>query len=51
MMIGSVIVSAVCCVAGLLLSTLSDVPCSAIIVAIMAGAFFAGRILKPLFSR
>lgn len=51
MMIGSVIVSVVCCVAGLMLSTLSDVPCSAIIVAIMAGVFFAGRIFLPLFRR
>ena len=51
MMVGSVIVSVVCCVAGLLLSTLSDVPCSAIIVAIMAAVFFAGRIFLPLLRR
>ncbi len=51
MMIGSVIVSVVCCVAGLMLSTLSDVPCSAIIVAIMSAVFFAGRIFLPLFRR
>lgn len=49
MMVRSVIISLICCVGGLMVSTLTDVPCSAIIVAIMACAFFAARILSPLF--
>lgn len=47
----SVIVSAITCIAGLMLSTLGDVPCSAIIVALMACTFIAARLSKPLITR
>ncbi len=46
----SIAVSAVTCVAGLMLSTLGDVPCSAIIVTLMAGVFIAARLSKPLVT-
>ena len=48
MMAASVAVSAVCCLGGLLLSTLSDVPCSAIIVIIMAAVFIMARLVKSV---
>lgn len=44
----SVAVSAVTSLGGLWLSTLGDVPCSAIIVALMAVVFVAARLIKPL---
>ncbi len=44
----SVAVSVVTCVAGLLLSTLGDVPCSAIIVTLMAAVFFISRLMKHI---
>ncbi len=44
----SVGISIVACVGGLMLSTLGDVPCSAIIVSLMAGLFVIGRLIKPL---
>ncbi|MCM1449398.1 MAG: metal ABC transporter permease [Clostridiales bacterium] len=47
----SVAISVVTSVGGLLLSTLGDVPCSAIIVAIMAAVFLLARITKPLLRR
>ncbi len=48
MMIASVIVSVVCCLGGLLLSTLVDVPCSAIIVIIMAALFVVLRVTRSI---
>lgn len=51
MVTGSVVVSLCCCLSGLMISTMSDVPCSAIIVAIMAAVFFVARSLSPLFKR
>lgn len=47
----SIIFSLVCSIAALMLSTLSDVPCSAIIVALMAACFFICKLLKPLLTR
>lgn len=46
----SIAVSAITSVAGLMLSTLGDVPCSAIIVTLMAGVFFAARLIRPAVS-
>lgn len=51
MVVWSIVISLVTCVSGLLLSTLGDVPCSAIIVAIMAGTFFVARAGVSLFRR
>ena len=48
---GSVAVSAVTSLGGLWLSTLGDVPCSAIIVAIMAVVFVLARLVKPLILK
>lgn len=45
---GSIIVSVTTCVAGLMLSTLGDVPCSAIIVTLMATVFFTAKIIRPI---
>ncbi len=47
----SVAISTVTCLGGLMLSTLGDVPCSAIIVALMAAIFVIGRLVKPLLKR
>lgn len=44
----SVVVSAVCCVGGLLLSAVVDVPCSALIVMIMVAVYVAARIVRAL---
>ena len=44
----SVVVSVVCCLAGLFLATVIDVPCSALIVMVMAGVFAVARILRSL---
>lgn len=44
MMLLSVAVSTVCCVAGLMLGTVIDVPCSALIVLTMTGAYIITRI-------
>lgn len=46
----SAVLSVATSVAGLMLSTLGDVPCSAIIVAMMATLFFAGRLVKSLLA-
>lgn len=51
MMICSIIVSAVCCLAGLMLSAVIDVPCSALIVLIMVTAYILARIIKLVRSR
>lgn len=51
MMIASVGISVACCIGGLLLSTLSDVPCSAIIVIIMAGVFCVARVVRSVSLR
>lgn len=48
MMLGSVAVSVVCCVAGLLLSAVVNVPCSAFIVIIMVGAYVVARAVDAL---
>lgn len=47
-MLLSVIVSLVCCIAGLLLATVIDVPCSALIVLTMAAAYILARIISML---
>lgn len=51
MMICSIIVSAICCLAGLMLSAVIDVPCSALIVLIMVTAYILARIIKSVRSR
>lgn len=51
MMLASVGVSLVCGVAGLMIGTVVDVPCSAIIVIILSLAFFISRVLRALFPR
>lgn len=47
----SVVVSLLCSVGGLLLGTVVDVPCSALIVIVMAAAFFLARLSAGLRSR
>lgn len=47
----SIGVSVATCVGGLMLSTLGDVPCSAIIVALMAGVFIVGRMTAPIVRK
>jgi len=47
----SIAVSLITCSAGLMLSTLGDVPCSAIIVSIMTVIFFIVRMTKPLVTK
>lgn len=47
----SVVVSLLCSVCGLLLGTVIDVPCSALIVIVMAAAFFLARLSAGLRSR
>ena len=47
----SVVVSLLCSVGGLLLGTVVDVPCSALIVLVMAAAFFLARLSAGLRSR
>lgn len=42
-MLLSVLVSAACCVAGLMVSSMVDVPCSAIIVIVMAGVYVCAK--------
>lgn len=51
MMLASVVISLICCVAGLCAGAVVDVPCSAIIVMIMVGVFAIFKALKPLLSR
>ncbi len=51
MMIASVVISLVCCVAGLCVGAVSDVPCSAIIVMIMVGVFALFKAFQPLLRR
>lgn len=48
MMALSVVVSVACCLAGLFLATVVDVPCSALIVMVMALVFAAGRVIHSL---
>lgn len=48
MMLGSVIVSLVCCISGLILSAAVNVPCSALIVMIMVAAYVVARILTSV---
>lgn len=50
-MAGSVIVSLICSVGGLFLSMAVDVPCSALIVMLMGGAFALARCFKKVFRR
>jgi zinc transport system permease protein len=50
MMLLSVVVSIVCCLGGLLLATVIDVPCSALIVIVMATVFFLSRLFKNLLA-
>lgn len=51
LMVASAIVSLTCCVAGLLLATVIDVPCSALIVIIMAAMFLTVRAASHLLYR
>lgn len=48
MMLLSTIISLLCSVAGLWLGTLIDVPCSAIIVILMAVTFFVSRVVRQI---
>ena len=48
MAVASVVVSVTCCVAGLFLLAAIDVPCSAVIVILLAGVFIAGRTVLAL---
>ena len=46
MMLGSVVVSLLCCISGLLLSSVINVPCSAFIVIIMVVAYAVAKIIR-----
>jgi zinc transport system permease protein len=46
MMLLSVLVSVACCLGGLALATVVDVPCSALIVVVMATVFFMSRLIR-----
>ncbi len=48
MLLASIVISLVCCVAGLFVGTFVDVPCSAIIVITMAGVFLFAKIAHSL---
>ena len=48
MMLLSVAVSLICSVAGLFVGTVVDVPCSAIIVIIMAAVFIVAKIVHSM---
>lgn len=50
MMSLSVLISLVCCLGGLFLATVIDVPCSALIVLTMTAAYIVTRIGKAVFS-
>jgi len=50
MMLSSIAISAVCCCAGLFVSTIIDVPCSAVIVLILTAVFFLSRIIKTMIK-
>lgn len=50
-MIISIIVSLVCCIAGLLLGAVIDVPCSALIVMILAGVFLAAKVISLILDK
>lgn len=47
----SVLISAVCCVAGLFISAVIDVPASAIIVLLMAAVFIVSRLIRAAIPR
>ena len=47
----SIALSIAACLGGLMLSTLGDVPCSAIIVALMAVMFVIARVIRPLIIK
>lgn len=47
----SAVISLVCCIGGLMLATVVDVPCSALIVITMAAAYIVPAALKPLARR
>lgn len=51
MAVASVVVSVTCCVAGLFLAAAIDVPCSAVIVILLAGVFIAGRTVQALLPQ
>lgn len=51
MMIASAVVSALCCVGGLLAATVIDVPCSALIVILMAILFAISRLLRTIYKK
>lgn len=51
MMVLSTVISLVCSLCGLLMSVVIDVPCSALIVMVMASCFFLCRIYKSLEAR
>lgn len=51
LMAGSVAVSLGCCVCGLFIGTVIDVPCSAIIVMLMAGTYIVAKVAKAVATR
>lgn len=51
MMVASAIVSLICCVSGLFLSAVVNVPCSALIVMVMVGAYIIAAIAVRLMKR
>ena len=50
-MYASVLISLACSLAGLWISTVLDVPCSALIVLLMAATFIVGKSVKMIISR
>lgn len=48
MMLLSIVISMACCLAGLFFTTIVDVPCSAIIVIVMALTYIVARLVKQL---
>lgn len=50
-MAGSAVISLICSIGGLLLSAIINVPCSALIVLVMAGAYILARLLALLPHR
>ena len=50
MMLLSIAISMVCCLVGLFLTTIIDVPCSAFIVIVMVVAYIVARLTKPMLD-
>ncbi|WP_303330103.1 metal ABC transporter permease, partial [uncultured Alistipes sp.] len=47
----SALISLACCIGGLLLATVIDVPCSALIVIVMAAAYVVPAAVMPVVRR